>query len=254
MCGGVVGGGMLMELWCSKGVASVLLWSPFDISLEKVERSRHFGYVSEEGRRGVGRGCNGLFIRWMCGVGENNLLIYGVCHSFFDYFCDMATLSLTHNKVLIRSMKRMYKSEGLLLRRWGNEMVVSAWPMRRDRKSTKQVKCRDLFKEAQLLMMADMRRVGSVRYWTRRAKRSGYKTAKGCARAYYYGQLQLREKYRAEGKTFKVQLIAHEVIMGKRVVNAEDMLWRDRICSRSSYDEERLAQEVERILWDSGFV
>ena len=66
MCGGVVGGGMLMELWCSKGVALVLLWFLFDISLEKVERSRCFGYVSEEGRRGVGRGCNGGWVKIIC--------------------------------------------------------------------------------------------------------------------------------------------------------------------------------------------
>lgn len=51
--------------------------------------------------------------------------------------------------------------------------------------SKRQLECRDLLMKANVMAKDDIARKGRKKYWERMAQKSGYKTAIGCARAYY---------------------------------------------------------------------
>lgn len=51
--------------------------------------------------------------------------------------------------------------------------------------SKRQLECRDLLMKANVMAKDDIARKGRKKYWERMAQKSGYKTAMGCARAYY---------------------------------------------------------------------
>lgn len=137
----------------------------------------------------------------------------------------MAVLELTMNGMIMKKVKRALKEANLTMRIWNGKVIVSGWPEYKDPKSVKQLSCRERFREAQLLMMADFCRVGSMRYWQKRAKREKYKTAKGCARAYYYNELKKRDSYAAsdKGRVYRVTLVPLKEVLKSAKVRAYEL-------------------------------
>ena len=95
-----------------------------------------------------------------------------------------------------KQFRRELRKYGLQYRRWGTLKVLCAWPNYRDAKSKKQLTCRERFKKAQELMMEDFKNPENAKWWNDFKEVKGYKTAKGCARAYYYHLLCEEEKSR----------------------------------------------------------
>lgn len=56
-----------------------------------------------------------------------------------------------------------------------------------------QMECRELLKRANELAKADMSKEGRREYWEKKAGEMGYKTAMGCARAWYIAELKGKE-------------------------------------------------------------
>jgi hypothetical protein len=73
-------------------------------------------------------------------------------------------------------------------------------------------------------MMADFCRVGSLKYWTLRAKNENYKTAKGCARAYYYNELKQRDAHAECDKVYKVELVQLDEVVNRAKIGASDVI------------------------------
>lgn len=67
-----------------------------------------------------------------------------------------------------------------------------------------QMECREMLTEANKMVREDMAREGRKEYWTRMAKEMGYKTAVGCARAWYMSEMRgkelMRKNNNGEGK------------------------------------------------------
>lgn len=64
-----------------------------------------------------------------------------------------------------------------------------------------QVECREMLKRANEMAREDLAREGRREYWKNRAEEMGYKTAVGCARAWYMAKLRgrvLMEKERGD--------------------------------------------------------
>lgn len=70
-----------------------------------------------------------------------------------------------------------------------------------------QIECRELLKRANVLAREDMARDGRREQWEKRAREMGYKTAMGCARAWYVAELKgeviRRKEEEAREKTRK---------------------------------------------------
>jgi hypothetical protein len=139
----------------------------------------------------------------------------------------MAILELTRSSIALKKTKRVLRASKMTMRVWGNRIVVSSWPSYKDPKSKKQLACRNRFQEANVLMMADFCRVGSLKYWTLRAKKENYKTAKGCARAYYYNELKKRDAYAEHGKVYRVELVPLDEVVKKAKIKATDVTYFD---------------------------
>ena len=150
----------------------------------------------------------------------------------------MAILELTRSSIALKKTKRVLKASNMTMRVWGGRIVVSSWPSYKDPKSKKQLACRNRFQEANVLMMADFCRVGSLKYWTLRAKKENYKTAKGCARAYYYNELKQRDAHAECGKVYRVELVQLEEVVKKAKISASDV-----IC----FDNDVAIRQIERL-------
>lgn len=164
----------------------------------------------------------------------------------------MAILKLTNKNIMISKLRKAYKKANLTMRIWGDQIVVSGWPKYKDPKSQKQISCRNRFREAQVLMMADFCRVGSIKYWTKKAKQNGYKTAKGCARAYYYNELKIRDSYAEckNGKVYNVELIPLKDIVKKSKLKPYDLNYS---ASQKRRIEKRLKQLIPQLETISNF-
>ena len=139
----------------------------------------------------------------------------------------MAILELTRSSIALKKTKRVLKASNMTMRVWGDRIVVSSWPSYKDPKSKKQLACRNRFHEANVLMMADFCRIGSLKYWTLRAKKENYKTAKGCARAHYYNELKKRDAHAECGKVYSVELVPLGEVVKKAKVGTNDVMWFD---------------------------
>jgi hypothetical protein len=151
----------------------------------------------------------------------------------------MAILELTRSSIALKKTKRILKASNMTMRVWGGKIVVSSWPNYKDPKSKRQQACRNRFQEANMLMMADFCRVGSLKYWTTRAKKENYKTAKGCARAHYYNELKQRDAYAECGKVYKVTLVPLEEVVKKAKVGAKDV---------TQFDETLAKRVIKRLM------
>ena len=108
----------------------------------------------------------------------------------------MAKFEIQGGNMTEKQFRRELRKYGLQYRRWGTLKVLCAWPNYRDAKSKKQLTCRERFKKAQELMMEDFKNPENAKWWNDFKEVKGYKTAKGCARAYYYHLLCEEEKSR----------------------------------------------------------
>ena len=163
----------------------------------------------------------------------------------------MAILELTRNSIALKKTRRVLKASNMTMRVWGGRIVVSSWPSYKDPKSKKQLACRNRFQEANMLMMADFCRVGSLKYWTLRAKKENYKTAKGCARAYYYNELKQRDAHTECGKVYRVELVQLDEVVKRAKVGTRDVMWFDNDVANRQI--ERLKSKLNAISdfsWD----
>ena len=108
----------------------------------------------------------------------------------------MAKFEIQGGNMTEKQFRRELRKYGLQYRRWGTLKVLCAWPNYRDAKSKKQLTCRERFKKAQELMMEDFKNPENAKWWNDFKEVKGYKTAKGCARTYYYHLLCEEEKSR----------------------------------------------------------
>lgn len=108
----------------------------------------------------------------------------------------MAKFEIQGGNMTDKQFRKELRKYGLQYRRWGTLKILCAWPNYRDAKSKKQLACRERFKKAQKLMMEDFKSPENAQWWDEFKVRKGYKTAKGCARAYYYHLLCEEEKSR----------------------------------------------------------
>lgn len=67
--------------------------------------------------------------------------------------------------------------------------------------SDAQLECRELLKRANEQAKSDMKEEGRKHYWTEKAREMGYKTAMGCARAWYISELKGRALSRKEDES-----------------------------------------------------
>jgi hypothetical protein len=163
----------------------------------------------------------------------------------------MAILELTRSSIALKKTKRVLKASNMTMRVWGGRIVVSSWPSYKDPKSKKQLACRNRFQEANVLMMADFCRVGSLKYWTLRAKKENYKTAKGCARAYYYNELKQRDAHAECGKVYKVELVQLDEVVKRAKVGASDAMWFDNDVANSQIEGLKSKLDViSEFSWD----
>lgn len=88
---------------------------------------------------------------------------------------------------LRRRVKRMDKRWTVRVKY--RKVCVMRSPVHADVKSDAQLKCRGKFRLVNERVAEEFARPERVRYWTQKARRDGYKTARGCARAYYMRNL-----------------------------------------------------------------
>jgi hypothetical protein len=163
----------------------------------------------------------------------------------------MAILHLTRNSATLKKTRRALKASNLTMRVWAGRIIVSGWPSYKDPKSEKQLACRRRFQEANVLVMADFCRLGSSKYWTQRAKKERYKTAKGCARAHYYNELKQRDAASEKGLVYIVELVPLEEVAKKAKVTAGNVRWFNADFARQK--AERLKPRLDAIsefVWD----
>ena len=163
----------------------------------------------------------------------------------------MAILELTRSSMALKKMKRILKASNMTMRVWAGRIVVSSWPSYKDPKSKKQLACRNRFQEANVLMMADFCRVGSLKYWALRAKKENYKTAKGCARAHYYNELKQRDTHAECGKVYRVELVPLGEVVKKAKVGVTDVEMFDKDVAERGLKRLKLKLDViSQFSWD----
>ena len=98
----------------------------------------------------------------------------------------MAKVELLDTSLTPKKIRKLLRPYGLQYRRLFSWHIIAQWPRYKDPKSPAQLSCREKFKRAQELMMEDFQDPEQIKWWNKCKVSKGYKTAKGCARAYYY--------------------------------------------------------------------
>lgn len=101
----------------------------------------------------------------------------------------------------------------------------------------KQVINKTLFAKANKMAIQDMQKEGRANYWRRRARRKGYKTSMGAARAYYIEILRKRD---ARHSAQKIETKVIEVLSAKQKMIATEKT------EGTSYEIEELRKEEIR--------
>ena len=101
----------------------------------------------------------------------------------------MAKITIHDIKPTVRQIRKGLRRVGLQYRRLYSWHIIAKWPRYKDPKSPAQLECRAKFKRAQELMMEDFKQPKQAEWWELVKVKKGYKTAKGCARGYYYALL-----------------------------------------------------------------
>lgn len=122
----------------------------------------------------------------------------------FPYLCaiyiiGMARIEL-HNGVTLKGARRILTRRGSSFRltlRHGRLYTFRKFHCQQPN-SPAQIRCRNLLVEATRLAKADMARPGRLDFWTLRAASTGYKTAIGCARAFFIAQLKANSSLAAD--------------------------------------------------------
>lgn len=97
---------------------------------------------------------------------------------------------------MIGMLRRKWRKDGrytVRVTRAGTVCVIRM-PLHEDMKTEAQVKCRNRFVKAQEMMLEALRDKKLRRFFQKRRRRKGYKTLRGCMRAYYIDQLIYQEQ------------------------------------------------------------
>lgn len=106
-------------------------------------------------------------------------------------------LTLAENTTIKQARKAVRCSGFRLTVRNGCIYTIRAVDIKQPR-SEKQQKNWEIMTEATRMADRDLKESAGKRYWMRRAKEEGYKTARGCARAYYIKMIKTGNRNQAE--------------------------------------------------------
>lgn len=116
-----------------------------------------------------------------------------------------------HNTYIIGMLRRKWRKDGRYTVRVTHTGTISVirMPLHKDMKTEAQMKCRMRFVKAQELMLEALTDKKLRRFFQKKQLRQGYKTLRGCMRAYYIDQLIYQEQKEARealGKTMRIRL------------------------------------------------
>lgn len=92
---------------------------------------------------------------------------------------------------LRRTIKRRDKRWTVRLKY--QKVCVMRSPKHKDMKTPAQLKCRERFCVVNAKVAEEFRDIARVKYWEKKARVHGYKTARGCARAFYMEEMRKKE-------------------------------------------------------------
>lgn len=104
-----------------------------------------------------------------------------------------------HNAYIIGMLRRKWRKDGRYTVRVTHSGTISVirMPSHKDMKTEAQMKCRLRFVKAQEMMLEALADKKLRRFFQKRRLRKGYKTLRGCMRAYYIDQLIFQEQKEA---------------------------------------------------------
>lgn len=104
-----------------------------------------------------------------------------------------------HNAYIIGMLRRKWRKDGRYTVRVTHSGTISVirMPSHKDMKTEAQMKCRMRFVKAQEMMLEALADKKLRRFFQKRRLRKGYKTLRGCMRAYYIDQLIFQEQKEA---------------------------------------------------------
>lgn len=114
----------------------------------------------------------------------------------FHIYLSAMVFKIEHNHYLIGTLRRKWRKDGrytVRVTRAGTVCVIRM-PLHEDMKTEAQLKCRKRFVKAQEMMLEALKDKKLRRFFQKRRRRKGYKTLRGCMRAYYIDQLIYQEQ------------------------------------------------------------
>lgn len=116
--------------------------------------------------------------------------------SVFSYIFAAMIFKVEHNPHIIGKLRRKWRKDGRFTVRVTHTGTVSVirMPLHKDMKTEAQMRCRMRFVRAQEMMLEALADKKLRRFFQRRRLRRGYKTLRGCIRAYYIEQLIRQEQ------------------------------------------------------------
>lgn len=125
-----------------------------------------------------------------------------------------------HNDYIIGSLRRKWRKTRQFTLRVTHSGTVSIirMPLHRDVRTEAQLKCRARFNEAQRLMLEALTDAKLLRFFKKRQRSKGYKTLRGCIRAYYIDKL-IFEEFQAAQRALaaKMSVVLSDVEVASRV-------------------------------------
>lgn len=116
-----------------------------------------------------------------------------------------------HNTYIIGMLRRKWRKDGRFTVRVTHTGTISIirMPLHKDMKTEAQMKCRMRFTKAQELMLEALADKKLRRFFQKKRLKQGYKTLRGCMRAYYIDQLIYQEQKEARealGEMMRIHL------------------------------------------------
>lgn len=159
---------------------------------------------------------------------------------------------ILHDGVTLKGARRIITMRGgdfRITRRFGSLYTFKKFKCKQPN-SEKQMECRDLLRRSNEMAREDMAREGRRDYWERMAKERGYKTAVGCARAWFISVLKREMEEKSDKKTNGTESEKRVMIEGKRsekTVSVERKMNEER--KDDMKDVDRLEMREERKKW-----
>lgn len=150
---------------------------------------------------------------------------------------------IEHNAYLIGMLRRKWRKDGRYTVRVtrGGTVCVMRMPLHEDMKTEAQMRCRVRFTKAQEMMLEALKDKKLRRYFQKRRLRKGYKTLRGCIRAYYIEELLFQEQRASRDMLgVKMKKALADVVCNADVElsSTEDNVSADSVGSAHSVDEE----------------